>query len=307
MEANVKAVDENPPSYHLGYGVEVPLRVANLLLFTRRSKRTLQKSSLANLSHHRYVMVWVYETTGVVSLDGVGVQLSPGQGMLIQPYQFHHYFDIQKKQLLWLFMTFELARGEEVVEPLAFIRFKQDSVIKKLIHELLEFWPMRSERLALMECQNLMERLLIRLLYNVEPISAPEKESDSNTRGNSDPWFARAERVLLSAAGKSEGLDTVARRMGMGERMFRQRFKSVAGVSPCRYRTNYLLQQALRLMREDALSIGGIADRLGFGSAAVFTRFIKRETGMTPLSCRQSIRNGRLDAEITPQEALEDR
>jgi AraC-like DNA-binding protein len=297
MEAYLKGIEENPPSYHSGYGYEAPLRVSNLLLFTRRSKRTLQQSSLANLSHHRHVLVWVYETAGVMSVDGVAVHLSPGQGMLIQPYQFHHYADLSKKQLLWLFMTFELSRGEDALAPLAFVRFTQDSVVKNLIHEILALWHRRAERLALMECQNILERLLIRLLYNNEP-SPPFAVSKESGRGAPDLWFARAERALLDSVNKGEDLNRVARQLGMGERMFRQRFKRVAGVSPCRYRTNYILQQALRFMREDVLSIGGIADRLGFGSAAVFTRFIKRETGKTPLACRKSIRSGRIDAEL---------
>ncbi len=299
MRSLLDEINEKPESYYSGYSADAHVRVRNLVVFTRKTRRTLQQGSLANLSHHRHVLVWAIETSGVVSIDGIGIRLSPGQSTVILPYQFHHYVELSSPGLLWLFVTFELSEEEDALAPLSLLRFENDDVSEKLLHDFLLSWRNRRQLAGLLECQNILERILIRMLYDKDGEGLPGIAPGGHATGR-DSWFARAEQALIRGVGKGLGISAVARGMGMSERFFRQRFQKVSGVTPGRYRSNYQLQQALRLIRMDELGIGAIADQLGFASAAVFTRFIKRETGKTPLECRKRIRSGRMDAVFSP-------
>ncbi|MFP4166053.1 MAG: AraC family ligand binding domain-containing protein [Opitutales bacterium] len=79
----------------------------NVLLFVRSSRRTLQQKHLANRMHHRYVLMFALETSGVVSVDGQSIHLNAGNALLVLPYQFHHYIDLEEDAWRCFFITFE--------------------------------------------------------------------------------------------------------------------------------------------------------------------------------------------------------
>ena len=103
---------KDPKSYY--DGVDLPDRVIcrNVIVFDRLTRRALQQQHLANRMHHRYVLIRVLKTPGVVSVDGQSFQLNEGDAVLVAPYQFHHFIDLQSDQLRWLFITFDLAQGD---------------------------------------------------------------------------------------------------------------------------------------------------------------------------------------------------
>lgn len=290
MPLDLHSLSEQVEDYLHGVGDSVPVRVNNLLLFVRRSKRTLQQRSLENLSHHRHVLLWALETEGVVSVDGVALPLLPGQGFLIQPYQFHHYINLKKSKLSWLFVTFELDAGESALKTLEFLRLKMDDVVENLLQQMIDCWQARASASSVLVCQNLLERLLLHLLMAGSGAGSEDSSGLTTTTALTNLWFVRAERLLRENTSQANTLSVVAAKLGVSERTFRDRFQAIAGVTPHRYRTHYLLQQAMRLIRSDVLSITAIAEQLGFGSSAVFTRFIKRETGKTPIELRKNAR-----------------
>jgi len=64
-------------------------------------------------------------------------------------------------------------------------------------------------------------------------------------------------------------------------------FKDVIGETPVEYIVSIRVEQALKLLMEDDLSIAEIAERSGFGSATYMSRVFKQKLGVTPGKCRQ--------------------
>jgi AraC-type DNA-binding domain-containing proteins len=78
------------------------------------------------------------------------------------------------------------------------------------------------------------------------------------------------------------------RPLGVSERQLRKLFKKEMGVSIRDYRANFQLNRAISLMRNPKLALGRVAELSGFRSQAVFNRFVKRQTGLTPKQLRES-------------------
>ena len=65
-------------------------------------------------------------------------------------------------------------------------------------------------------------------------------------------------------------------------------FKDTVGVAPIEYKLKLLIAEAERLLiRETGMSVGQIADYLGFGSDTYFRRLFRRITGMSPSEYRR--------------------
>ena len=77
------------------------------------------------------------------------------------------------------------------------------------------------------------------------------------------------------------------RRNGCGYENFRKRFKAELGISPHRYRIRRRLDAACALLIRPELSIGEIAERLGYASQYEFSAQFKRYMGCPPSGYRQ--------------------
>jgi AraC-like DNA-binding protein len=70
--------------------------------------------------------------------------------------------------------------------------------------------------------------------------------------------------------------------IGMSRSVFAQRFKSVVGEAPMEYLTRCRLHQATQLLLESNMSIGQIANMIGYESDASFNKAFKRRLGVSP-------------------------
>lgn len=287
-----------PASYYRGVDTSSRIRSRNAVVFMRDSKAKLQQSHLSNLSHHRHVLIFVIETSGVVSLEGGRLPLGPGQAVVVLPYQFHHYMDLQDDALRWLFVTFDVEAGEEELAALDHRVLRPDRRSLRAMERVVELWPGPEWPGRAAELLVNLDQLLIRLLAeggddarNLPPRQAPTAS-----------WIARAESLVVRSLREGWTVSQIADKANVSERNFRTRFKAETGVSIRGYRANIQLHRALAGMKEAHLSIGQIAELSGFRSQAVFTRFMQRETGRSPSECRRLLRAGSLD-EIFPRAA----
>ena len=81
----------------------------------------------------------------------------------------------------------------------------------------------------------------------------------------------------------------MAVQMGSSRSVFAERFQAVTGVTPLRYVTELRMRMATQWMIRDRLSIEVVAERLGYGSHAAFSRAFKRVTGHAPGAVRTGI------------------
>jgi AraC-like DNA-binding protein len=84
---------------------------------------------------------------------------------------------------------------------------------------------------------------------------------------------------------------SLAEEVAMSRSAFAASFKELVGESPMQYITRWRMNMALTWLKKENVSLGELADRLGYQSEAAFSRAFKRFIGVSPGAAR---RNGHI-------------
>ena len=104
--------------------------------------------------------------------------------------------------------------------------------------------------------------------------------------GLSDRHVGRALMLMHKNPEANWTLESLARGVGLSRSAFATRFHHLVGQTPMHYLTVWRMQLARQFLAEGALGIADIAERVGFESAAAFSKAFKRTTGATPGAVR---------------------
>lgn len=278
----------DPGGYFQGVDESDRVISRNVIVFERLSRRTLQQKHLSNRMHHRYVLMHVRETAGVVSIDGKSFQLTEGDSLLVAPHQFHHYIDLDADQLRWLFITFEIQQGSARLDTLTYRVFHSDPETEAQWAALASAWvdssgPAREAVLPM------LDSLLLQLLLQGATEHTVQQSAGAHP-GNE--WIAKVEALIIESVKAGWTFEDVAERVGLSERHLRARFEQQMGTSLRDYRSNYQFHRAISLMRDSQRSLSEVAELSGFNSQSVFTRFIRRMADRSPRELRKQIQRG---------------
>ncbi len=105
-----------------------------------------------------------------------------------------------------------------------------------------------------------------------------------------DPGLGAALSAIHETPEKRWTLELLGRTAAMSRTNFAERFRDAVGETPVQYLTNWRLLNARQLLTESRLSLDRIAERVGYESAASFSRAFKRNVGTSPGSYRRSQR-----------------
>lgn len=83
-------------------------------------------------------------------------------------------------------------------------------------------------------------------------------------------------------------IEQLARRAFMSTRTFARRFKAVTGATPAAWLNRQRVLRAQRYLEESDMDIDRIAERCGFGTAAVMRHHFARTLGVSPRRYRQT-------------------
>lgn len=79
----------------------------DILIFARRAQEEAIDGGVHQ--HPRYVLCWCVEGTGTIIVDGATLRgISPGQTLLLFPYQQHYFTEFAGAGILWVFVSFAL-------------------------------------------------------------------------------------------------------------------------------------------------------------------------------------------------------
>jgi AraC-like DNA-binding protein len=131
--------------------------------------------------------------------------------------------------------------------------------------------------------QDIAARLLEALLMELE-LAARERPA-STSRGRE--IANRAAALIRDAPGRSWKVAALARRAGCSPDHFARLFRDALDVSPLDFIVQTRIARARELLGESSLTIGQIADALGYSSPYFFSRQIKQHTGLTPSDLRR--------------------
>lgn len=273
---------QEPDNLYRGLDAPYRPRTRNLIVFLRNRDKSLQQNNFSNQSHHRHVLMLSIETAGSVIVDSTELSLKPGQGLLVRPFQFHHYINLEKTRLCWLFITFDLGAGGTQLPGLDYRVLNPKPTTLQLWSDIANTWtsPDSARRATALP---MLDLLLMQLVQEnqIRPISTP-------TSGKSS-WITQVEQLLIQSIHNNGSVEQIAEQLNLSGRRLRTLFQEQTGVSLRRYRANYQVHRAMELMNGSSDNLSQIAERCGFHSLSVFTRFIRRETGLTPRELKRSL------------------
>lgn len=136
----------------------------------------------------------------------------------------------------------------------------------------------------------LMDRLADVLFVQVLRgyVSQEEREGRSLDMGTGlmhalmDPQLSQALQLMHTKPEHPWTVAELAQRVGMSRTAFATRFMALAGVGPIEHLTQWRIQKACELLRDGVKTLDEVAWRVGYESAASFSRVFRRELGMSP-------------------------
>jgi AraC-like DNA-binding protein len=108
--------------------------------------------------------------------------------------------------------------------------------------------------------------------------------------GLRDPHVARALALLHRDIARPWSVDDLSREVGLSRSALADRFISLIGMPPMHYIASWRMQVATQKLRNTSASLAQIADMVGYGSEAAFSRAFKKAFGTAPATWRRSNR-----------------
>lgn len=97
-----------------------------------------------------------------------------------------------------------------------------------------------------------------------------------------DCHIGQALLAIHRSPGEAWTVESLARKVGISRSGFSARFSKLVGDSVKSYLTQWRMQVARKRLQQENVAIGQLADDLGYGSEAAFSRAFKRVYGYSP-------------------------
>lgn len=233
----------------------------------------------------KYAMTYLLEGEGrYTDSNGLNLPLTAGDLILVFPEVAHRYGPGPKQHWRETWVVFE--------GP-AFDMWRQAGVLdpaKPVRHlEPVDHWQRRIESIVGLPQGPSSAPLLE--FCRLQQVLAEALISSAIASFTLDDfaWSIRACALLESEEHYGTPLPEAARQLNMSYSSFRMKFTRIMGLSPARYRSQRIMEQACQLMQQTGLTNQQIAPRLGFADEFHFSHRFKQMTGRSPKAFRQSL------------------
>lgn len=280
--------DLKPPrDYFQGLSASELVLPENVILFLRRDRGDLQKRTFASRPHRRFVLIFNLETAGLVNLDGRLIPFRPGQVLLVFPFQFHTYLDLESDRLQWLFVTFETRE----VEALLAMKDRVWPMVEgteKTLERMLALYQTKEEprsvNLLVLGLADWLQRTL-----KTVPGEGPGVPVRRAPESRASDLLLAINRILENRKGLYPLIKELSKELGLSDSRLRTIFRESFGFGLGEYLRNHQLHKALALMREPNLSLSEVANQSGYSCLATFSRAFRAKMGMSPASYRKGV------------------
>lgn len=250
----------------------------NIVCFQRRAAAELNRPGRGRALHHRCVLIMALRTAVTICVDDRPIRLRAGEGLLLLPFQFHHYAEPEREDLCWFFVTFDLT-GTERLEGLRFRPFRLTPVVRGLAADLAI--ACREEGSA----SDLLAPLLALLLARLGR-QEPTRGRAVRTTTADAPGVLMRVNQLAQRSREPLGIKAIARTLGISSSHLRARFRASCDVSLGRHLRRLRLEKACGLLRLTPNRVSEVAELCGFNSIYHFSRAFHGAYGVSPMAYR---------------------
>lgn len=252
----------------------------NIVCFQRRAASELNRPRRGRALHHRCVLILALRTAVTVCVDDRVLRLGAGEGMIVLPFQFHHYLHPQSESVLWLFVTFDMADPSQL-EPLRFKPFPLTAAVQAVATEFLAAYEQEGRE------SDLPALLLALLLARVRRLARTPRRP--RLEPEASPGVVMKVNQLAQKGGpERSGIKQIAQTLGISPSHLRARFRASCGVSIGRHLRRLRLEKACGLLRLTPNRVSEVAEQCGFNSIYHFSRAFRAAYGISPLEYRHA-------------------
>lgn len=156
-------------------------------------------------------------------------------------------------------------------------------------------WVSTATRLAVLESESqaagadvVVDRLAEALMIQIVRAHAHRSaRADGFLAALGDPALAAALELMHAQPQRAWSVDLLAHEVAVSRSAFAARFKAVLGTTPMQYLTDWRMHRARELLRAQDLSLGEVAERVGYRSEFAFAKAFKRVFGTGPGAARK--------------------
>lgn len=279
-----------PKSLFSGACIEQSFAPDNIVFFQRTDTSKLQPDGVSTNYHHRFELVSVFERAAPVRIDRATHQLQPGEGALIFPNQFHHFLDVEKGELDWLFITFECRHPEPILSLRDSPRIYDEHALDLLDQLVGEYVDPRGPARDNLFLSYTLARLL-QHLTTLPPISGGRRDIHSSDDLR-DQILEKINRHVRENLDRAISIGDLAQALGYSVSHLRAVFRDRLGVSLGRYMRESRLSEAAKLLQSSEFNVSEIGERCGFESLYAFSRAFRKAYGLPPRAYRQLVQQG---------------
>ena len=248
----------------------------NIVCFQRCAASELNRPRRGRALHHRCVLIIALKTSVTLRVDDRAIRLHEGEGILILPFQFHHYVEPETEDMRWMFVTFDdgdVAR----YEALRFRPFSLTPEISGLAADLVASYLQEGPESDILP---LWLALLLARLRRQEPV---KREGQMTAIA---PGMVMQVNQLVHQNSQPLGIKEIAGALGISQSHLRARFRASCGVSLGKHLRRLRLEKACGLLRLTPNRVSEIAELCGFNSIYHFSRAFHAQYGVSPMAYR---------------------
>ncbi len=272
----------------------------HIIEFAQKRNNTIQLNSLNEASTDCIRIYYVLEGRFEWVINEQQYILYPADLVLIQP---DHKFGGQKGvldigKLCWIYIKAEKTGPVEDImfgkwsnlpknEMLAVIKILKLS-ISPVLTRIKEAGRILSEMQYELFNQQLGYRTKINQLIDELFILIARKISQQNNPHRDFPQsFLKMEQALRQNLSHHWTVEEMAAMVGLGTTAFNEKVKNYSGFSPINYLITIRISEAIKLLKQNNISVTDIALDTGFYSSQHFATTFKKLTGYTPSHFRK--------------------
>ena len=255
--------------------------------------------------HDFWEIVYVDKGEIIAVTDGVGQSLTEGQAIFHQPNDIHSHISNKKvpnNMFVVTFLTSSPAMDffrkktfniDESLKPLLALFLEE---AKNALGEVqgnykerraLDFSGEKFGSTQLMAAY--LEEFLIKLIRSGSNIASLIRSNEKSRRIAKNSTVELIEEFLREKVYSALTLDELCNHFFMGKSKLSGIFKECTGMSPMRYLSFLKIEEAKKLLRDEANSVSEIAEKLCYSGIHSFTRAFKEATGFSPTAYKKSI------------------
>jgi AraC-like DNA-binding protein/mannose-6-phosphate isomerase-like protein (cupin superfamily) len=239
--------------------------------------------------HEEYEWLLVREGRLRVWIDGVALEVGPGDLYFVQPGQTHREVSL-KEPLDFYALRFHLddlrGRTAYFLPPPGTasgqVLRKTGAVFLPLFESVYrEVWENRPGAGEIVEGIVLQVVWLARRALHLAPPPEPARLC-----GRAAATVDSARQYLEANLSRNVSLAELGRACCISPDRLRHVFKEVEGMSPKQYAAALRVEEAKRLLSDPSLTVAEVAVRVGCEDAFYFSRLFKKATGLAPQAFR---------------------